>query len=153
MNNLLNKCAAKCKNLFYLAFRLVVGLMFATHGAQKFGIIGQGTTSGFASAMGLPVWIASIAASIELAGGLMIALGLFTRLSALLTGTVMLGALAFAHFPRGINPVSNGGELALVYLAAFLALFIFGSGRYSLERLIFKNKEQGADNFNNQEIS
>lgn len=133
-------CCEKYNAWLFLVFRVVIGLMFAVHGAQKFGIVGDGNISGFASMFGLPMWLAVISGLVELVGGLLIALGLFTRIAAVFTSIQMIAALAIAHFPNGLNPFTNGGELAVIYLAAFLALIGFGGGRYSLEALFCKDK-------------
>ena len=118
---------------FYFVFRLLVGLLFAVHGAQKFGIIGDGSISGFAEGMGVPLFLAIIAGLIELVGGLAIALGVFTRHAAFLGTIVMVVAYILAHMPKGILPWSNGGEKVLLYIAAFLALIAKGKGKYSIK--------------------
>ncbi|MBS3121341.1 DoxX family protein [Candidatus Woesearchaeota archaeon] len=132
-------CCEKYSDWLFLVFRVVVGLMFAVHGAQKFGIIGNGSISGFAAAFGFPVWLAVVAGLVELVGGLFIALGLFTRIAAVFTSIMMIAALAIAHFPKGWNPFTNGGELALLYFAAFLVLVGYGGGKFSLTKLFCKN--------------
>lgn len=70
---------------------------------------------------------------IELVGGLLIVIGVLTRLVALITAGQMVVAQFIAHLPDGIVPIQNGGELGLLYLASFLVLILYGSGRYSLE--------------------
>ncbi len=110
------------------------------HGAQKFGIIGDGNIAGFAGVSGIPFWLGFIVGSIELAGGLAILLGLFTRIVALVTGIEMMIIYVIAHVPNGINPLTNGGELALLFLAAFLVVHTYGAKKLSLERAIFKKE-------------
>lgn len=148
--NIIKKCvnycnsvcrkASSCNNWFYFAFRLIVGLFFAYHGATKFELFGGGGIVGFAGAFNMPIWIAFIAAFIELVGGLFIALGLFTRISAFSSFIVMIVAYILAYIPKGLNPFTNGSELLFLYLATFLILIGQGSGRLSLERKIFKKE-------------
>ena len=121
-------------------FRVLIGLMFSLHGAQKFGLIGDGNVAGFAGAMGFPIALAYVIATIELIGGLAILLGLYTRLAAFLGGLVMIGAYIIAHLPNGLSPLANKGELALMYLASFLVILIYGAGVYALEK-VFSKKE------------
>ncbi|NQV08566.1 DoxX family protein [Candidatus Woesearchaeota archaeon] len=125
---------------FYFLFRVVVGLMFALHGAQKFGLIGDGNVAGFAGIFGFPVWIAFLVSFVELVGGLGILFGFFTRLSALGGAIVMLWALATVHFPQGWNPLGNGGELPLLFTVSFLMFMLYGAGKWSLEKALLKKE-------------
>jgi len=131
------KCDKKC-DCSFLVFRVLIGLLFAVHGAMKFGLIGEGTISGFATGVGIPVWLAVIVGLIELVGGLAVAFGFLTRLFAGLAGVELVVAYIMAHLPNGWNPFTNGGELALVYLASFIVLFGFGGGKFSLDALLCK---------------
>jgi len=134
------KCADVCEDYFYGIFRVLVGVLFFLHGAQKFGVIGSGSIPGFAEAVGIALWLGYTVAIIELVGGLFIALGLFTRISAAASGIMIITAFFVAHAPRGVNPLANGGELALLYFTAFLLLFAYGSKKWSLEKAIFKKE-------------
>lgn len=124
----------KYASVYYLIFRILIGLMFAIHGMQKFGLIGDGTISGFAGSFGLPIWLAAIAASIELVGGIAILIGFKTRIAAFLGAIVVLVAFFMAHFPTSLNIVGNGGEKTLLFLAAFLVLMGYGGGKASLSK-------------------
>lgn len=122
----------------YFVFRILVGLLFIQHGAQKLlglfgGVDGSGSTAPLISMYGA-------AGIIELVGGLLIVIGVLTRLVALIAAGQMVVAQFIAHLPEGIIPIQNGGELGLLYLASFLVLVLYGSGRYSLERLLL-NRE------------
>ena len=55
-------------------------------------------------------------------------------------GIVMIVALLFVHFPQGINPLANGGEAALLNLAAFLVMKAYGAGKWSLEKALWKKE-------------
>lgn len=110
---------------FYLAFRIIIGILFLLHGLQKIPGVLQGSIP-FFSLLGL-------AGIIETIAGPMIILGLFTRYVASLTAIEMAVALFTMHFPTGINPLYNNGEPALLFFAAFLVLIAYGSGKYSID--------------------
>ncbi len=128
----------KYNDIFYTIFRVVIGLLFAVHGAQKiFGLFG-GTAQSIMSTEGLNLagvnlmWVAGI---IELLGGLLIAVGLWTGISAVISALDMLAAYFVGHFSLAMPlPYQNRGELTLVYLAAFIFLLLMGGGKYSLDR-------------------
>ncbi len=120
----------------YFLFRVLIGLLFVQHGAQKlFGAFGgiNGQAAALVSLMGL-------AGLIEFIGGLAIATGFFTRLVAGIAGIEMIVAFFMVHAPQGWMPLTNQGELALLYLAGFLALSVYGSGRWSLEAALLKKE-------------
>ena len=119
---------------FYLALRVIVGALFMLHGAGKlFGGL-EGIT-GMLGNLGVPAagFMALLVGAIEFFGGIFILVGLFVRPAALLSGVVMLFALLLAHFPKGLNPLDNGGENALLFLVSFLVLMGSGAGKASLE--------------------
>jgi len=118
----------------YALFRIVVGLMFVQHGAQKlFGWFGGKAIESLFSLMGL-------AGMIEFVGGLAIAVGFFSRLASVGGIAVMIGALATVHFPQGLIPIVNKGELALVFLVCFIMVAVHGNGKWSLERSLLKKE-------------
>jgi putative oxidoreductase len=134
MENAFGKLLEKYQASFYVVFRVFVGLLFFQHGAQKLlGWFGAQQSAALFSLMGL-------AGFIELFGGLAIALGLLTRLSALGGIATMIGAYFMVHFPKGWIPIMNKGELALLYFAAFLVLIVYGAGKFSLEKALFKKE-------------
>ena len=111
----------------YAFLRIVAGLMFAMHGAQKLlGMFGGHQTS----MMTLP-WFAGV---IEVIAGIMIAVGLFTSIAAFIASGEMAFAYFIAHAPKGRNPLANGGELAVLYCFLFLYIAARGGGRWSVER-------------------
>jgi putative oxidoreductase len=120
------KIIEKHSDKFYFAFRVLVGLLFAQHGLQKiFGLLGGNVAETFSL-----MWFAGI---IELAGGILIAIGLLTRITALIAGVEMLVAFFKAHAPQGLIPIMNKGELALLFFAAFLILMSKGAGKWGLD--------------------
>ena len=134
------------KDYFYFVFRVLVGLLFMQHGLQKmFGLFeGPGIPgfAGFLSTLGFPapIFFSYVAASIELFGGLAIALGLFARLTAFIATLELLIVYSIAHIPNGLIPILNQGELALLYVASFLVIMVFGAGKWSLEKVMLKKE-------------
>lgn len=116
--------------------RVIIGFTFCCHGAQKlFGLFGgMGGHGGKAAALSL-LWFAGI---LEFFGGLLVILGLFTRPVALILCGEMAVAYFRVHVPRGLWPIVNMGELAVVYCFVFLYFFAAGPGPLSLDRLIRK---------------
>ncbi len=114
---------ADLKDALYAAFRILVGFLFLFHGAQKLGLLGGDMQEGFMLFIG----------SAELVGGLAIMAGFLTQWAALGCVIIMIGAYA-KHASGGLLPIENRGELALVYLAAFLCLMALGGGKYSIDR-------------------
>lgn len=113
---------------FYAALRIVAGLAFAQHGAQKlFGLLG-GKAMPLTSQFGL-------AGIIEFVGGIMISLGLFTSPVAFLASGEMAYAYFTAHAPRSFWPIQNGGELAVLYCFIFLYMAAVGSGKLSIDSI------------------
>ena len=112
----------------YTLLRIVAGLLFAQHGAQKlFGALG-GKPVELMSQMGL-------AGVLEFVGGLMIALGLFTSPVAFIVSGQMAVAYFQVHVPRGFWPIANDGELAALYCFVFLYFAAAGSGKWSIDAI------------------
>lgn len=112
----------------YALTRIVVGFLFSLHGAQKlFGVLGG--TSGE-----MPAPLLYSAGAIELFGGTLVALGLFTRPAAFLCSGTMAVAYFMVHQPMGLLPIQNRGELAALYCWAFLLIAASGDGVWSLGR-------------------
>jgi putative oxidoreductase len=110
----------------YALLRIVAGLLFACHGAQKLlGVFG-GQQVALMSRPGL-------AGVIELGGGVMIAIGLFASLAAFIASGEMAAAYFLAHAPRGLLPIQNQGELAVLYCFLFLYIAARGNGICSVQ--------------------
>jgi putative oxidoreductase len=123
---MLNAPLARVSEPIYGAFRVVVGLLFALHGAQKL----LGALGGKVAPLGSRLWMAGV---IELVGGILIAIGLLAGLAAFIASGEMAFAYFTAHLPRGIWPILNGGELAALYCFAFLYIASRGAGPYSID--------------------
>lgn len=116
--------------------RAVVGFTFSLHGAQKvLGLLGGMEGKGIPMPFGSLMWFVGF---LELAGGLLILLGLYTSPVAFILCGEMAVAYFRVHSPRGLFPIRNGGELAVVYCFVFLYLFVAGAGRLSLDSLVRK---------------
>jgi putative oxidoreductase len=107
--------------------RVVTGFLFLLHGVQKlFGLLGGTQVRVFT----LP-WFAGV---LELVGGALFLLGLFTRPVAFVLSGLMAFAYFIAHAPQGFWPVVNRGELAVLYCFVFLYYVTAGAGPISLDR-------------------
>lgn len=109
----------------YAVMRIVFGAMFMTYGLQKLGLLGG-------QSMPL-VSIVGVAMAIELVGGALIAIGLFTRPAAFLASGQMAAAYFMAHQPQGLLPVQNQGIPAVLFCFAFLHVASSGAGIWSLD--------------------
>jgi putative oxidoreductase len=125
----------------FLIARLILGLGFAAHGAQKlFGVFGgygiNGTASFFETIGFRPGTTFAVLAGVgELVGGLLTALGLFGALGPALMISVMLVSILTVHLEHGFFAQNNGWELAGAYIAGALMLAFAGFGVYSLDAL------------------
>lgn len=111
----------------YAALRIVTGFLFLWHG--------MGKLFGFPEPMppGVPAFIIWVAGPIELFGGILVMIGLFTRPAAFLASGLMAFAYWMGHGTKALLPVVNGGELAVVYCFLFLFISARGSGIWSLD--------------------
>ena len=116
--------------------RIMAGFTFSLHGLQKlFGLFGGMGGRGAAAAFGSLLWTAGV---LEMAGGLLLMLGLFTRPVAFLLCGEMAVAYFRQHSPRSFWPILNSGEQAVLYCFVFLYLAMAGPGSVSLDRLLRK---------------
>jgi putative oxidoreductase len=122
--------------------RLVVGLLMAAHGSQKlfgwFGGHGLAGTGGFLTSLGFRPGrlFAVLAGAGELAGGLLIALGLFGPVGPAIVLALMIVAAISVHWRHGLFTMTNGIELPLLYAGGGTALALTGPGRHSLDALV-----------------
>ena len=123
----------------YALMRIVVGLLFLWHGAQKL----LGIPVPMPAGMEIPAFIIWIAGPIELFGGILVMIGLFTRWAAFLCSGLMAfdywmghGAAAqhwTTHGWKAVFPSVNQGELAALYCFVFLFIAAHGAGRWSVD--------------------
>ena len=110
----------------YALLRFVSGLLFLCHGSQKL--------FGFPKEAGeIPPFITYVAGPIELVGGLLVAIGLFTQPAAFISAGLMAVAYWMAHGPNHVFPLMNGGELAALYCFIFLYISARGGGAFSFD--------------------
>ena len=111
----------------YAALRVLTGFLFLWHGSQKlFGFP-------VPAMEGIPAFIQFSAGPIELVGGALVMIGLFTRWAAFVCSGTMAAAYWMAHGLNGLLPIQNGGELAALYCFTFLFIAANGSGIWSLD--------------------
>jgi len=124
----MQKALGRFSPYLFALLRIIAGLAFAQHGAQKlFGLLG-GQAVELTSQRGL-------AGIIEFVGGIMIAIGLFTSPVAFIASGEMAWAYFQNHAPRGFWPIQNGGELAVLYCFIFLYFAAVGSGKLSIDSI------------------
>ncbi|MEU2437052.1 DoxX family protein [Streptomyces rubradiris] len=116
-------------------FRIVIGLLFAVHGAASlFGVLGGAAgTGGTVEAGTWPGWYAAV---IQLVAGGLVLLGLGTRGAALIASGSMAYAYFDVHQRLALWPIQNGGELSALFCWSFLLLVFTGSGAFGLDRLL-----------------
>jgi len=134
-----------------LVLRVITGIVFIPHGYSK--VFGSGGVAKFASSLpsyGIPTVLGYVAAYSELAGGILLILGLLTRIDALmLTGTMFVAAFV-VQLPDALHDPDAAGnrvfasiramELPLSILAVMVALMLLGGGRYSIDHMVFRNR-------------
>ncbi|MFG2328383.1 DoxX family protein [Streptomyces sp. NPDC048604] len=117
-------------------FRFVIGLLFACHGAASlFGVLGGAQGGGTVPAGVWPYWYAAV---IQLVAGVLVLLGLGTRIAALLASGSMAYAYFVVHQPEALFPLQNGGESSAIFCWAFLLLVFAGPGALALDQLFTK---------------
>ena len=123
----MEKWLGKYSNFFYALLRIVAGVLFACHGAQKlFGVLGGTKQTDM---------LMQAAGVIEFAGGILIAAGLFTSIVAFIAAGEMAVAYFKQHAPGGVWPIVNRGELAVLFCFVFLFIASRGSGILSIDAL------------------
>ncbi len=118
---------SRFKDQTYALMRIVSGLLFLSHGAQKlldFPLVAR---------EGTPAFVTYGAGSIELIGGTLVMIGLFTNWAAFLCSGLMAAAYWMAHGRQALFPIVNQGELAVLYCFVFLAISARGSGIWSVD--------------------
>ncbi|PKG23332.1 DoxX family protein [Niallia nealsonii] len=125
-----------------LFIRFVLGIIFFMHGLTKMQN-GIENTAGFFTSLGLPGFSAYLVAGIELIGGLLIIIGLGTRIIAVLFAAIMLGAILMVN---GSNGFVGGYEFELSLLAMSLFLVFNQAQVFALDNILpfYKSKQQSA---------
>ena len=126
-----------------LAVRVIVGIIFAAHGAQKlFGVFGGEGLAATVEKMGPIGYLVTIG---EFFGGLGLIVGFLTRFSAASLIVVMIGAIAMVHGPKGFFQSAGGFEYNLALIGLLLPILLAGPGRFSIGRYLPlpKSKQTG----------
>lgn len=118
--------------------RLIVGLLFASHGGQKILGFPPGGHGAPEDMLGM------VGAWIELGGGLLVAVGFLTRVAAFISSGEMAVAYFMMHAPGGFFPIVNHGESAVFYCWFFFFTIFHGAGRWSIDAMICKGKAPAA---------
>ncbi|WP_405476307.1 DoxX family protein [Streptomyces sp. NBC_00009] len=133
---MLDSLVAKTVSPVLSLVRIVLGVLFACHGAASlFGVWG-GAAGTHGATVPFDSWPDGWAAVIEIVCGGLVALGLFTRLAALVCSGSMAYAYFVVHLAAGLLPIENDGEPAALYAWAFLLVAALGSGPWALDRLL-----------------
>jgi putative oxidoreductase len=115
--------------------RIVAALIFLEHGTQKlFGFPPR--ASGMGPETFSLIWFAAV---MEVVGGLLLLLGLFTRPVAFILSGEMAFAYFLSHAPRNFFPALNGGDAAILYCFVFLYMVAAGGGAWSLDHARERN--------------
>lgn len=117
--------------LLLSVLRIMTGLLLLQHGTTKYLNIPVGPMNNAS-----PATLSGIAGLMELVGGVLLILGLFTRPVAFLLSGMLAVAYFYAHAPRDFYPILNGGELAALYSFVLLYIAAAGPGPFSLDRTI-----------------
>ena len=117
--------------------RIVAALLFFEHGTQKlFGFPPGQPYTGFPNFS-----LLGIAGMLEVAGGFLLLVGLFTRVTAFIVSGEMAVGYFRAHFPRSFFPINNFGEITVMLCFFFLYLVAAGPGPWSLDHLLSRSKK------------
>ncbi|MEW4368724.1 DoxX family protein [Paenibacillus kandeliae] len=121
--------------------RVVLGILFLAHGISKFQMTMAGV-SGWFQSVGIPGFLAYIVSPIELVGGILLIIGLFTRYVSILLIFVLLGAIFTVKLSVGLmgNGQMAGYELDLSFILVALYLAVSNNTGFSLDQLLFRRK-------------
>jgi putative oxidoreductase len=145
---MLKRLMGTSSDVSFTILRVVLGVVFFAHGAQKmlgwFGGFGFHGSMGFFTHMGIPAPVAFLVICIEFFGGLGLIVGLLTRIAALGIAGDMIGAIFMVHLQNGFfmnwmgTQKGEGIEYHLLALAMAAALLLRGAGAFSLDRALSK---------------
>ena len=116
------------KEQTYAILRIITGFLFLWHGTQKFFNFPIEFPYGPLNA------VTSAAGSIEIVGGILVMIGLFTRPAAFICSGTMAAAYWMAHGTKAFFPIANGGEIAVLFCFIFLFIAAQGAGIWSVDK-------------------
>ena len=127
---------------FLSVLRIVAAALFIFHGTQKLFNFPPSGIPGFPVSLASLLGVASV---IEIVGGFLLLIGLFTRPIAFVLAGEMAVAYFKAHAPQGLLPIMNRGELPVLFCFLFLYLSAAGGGRWSLDALLGARRSKDVD--------
>jgi putative oxidoreductase len=127
------------RNLVLLILRLLLAYGFSMPALLKVNYLEETATWFENISIPFPTLTTYLVSGIESVGIVLLVVGLFTRYISILLACVMLGAIFFVHLPNGFSSVNSGFEIPLYYLLFLLLFASYGAGKYSLDRLLFKD--------------
>jgi putative oxidoreductase len=116
--------------------RIVIGLLFLEHGTSK--LLGFPTPTPTPALFTL-IWFAGV---IEIVGGTLLTLGLWTRFAAFIMSGEMAIGYFLSHAPKAFFPIANGGDAAILYCLIFLYFAFAGGGPWTIAALFRKREER-----------
>ncbi|WPP40294.1 DoxX family protein [Paenibacillus hunanensis] len=121
--------------------RVVLGILFLAHGISKFQM-GMDGVAGWFQSVGIPGFLAYVVSPIELVGGILLIIGLFTRYVSILLIIVLLGAIFTVKLSAGLmgNGQMAGYELDLSFMLVALYLAVSNNTGFSLDQMLFRRK-------------
>ncbi|MEW6996125.1 DoxX family protein [Colwelliaceae bacterium BS250] len=150
IKNIINSITKTEDSFSALPLRLIAGVVFAAHGAQKlfawFGGYGLDGTGQWMESIGIaPGYLmALMAGSAEFFGGLLLIAGFLTRPTSFVLAITMIVAILSVHIGNGMFMSNNGYEFGLSLLAITLALFIQGGGKHSIDNNVYRTLNKNA---------
>jgi putative oxidoreductase len=123
------KFMAPYEKYTYAALRIVAGLLFFFHGAQKL------LNWPLPATPDMVPFVIYVAGPIELLGGILVMIGLMTRWAAFISSGLMAGAYWMAHAPHSLYPIINKGDFAIMFCFAFLYIAARGPGIWSVDAM------------------
>ena len=131
----MSNCCNRIQPVLLSVLRIVTAYLFLLHGTSKFFAFPIEMGSGS------PEGLMLVAGILEIVGGILLVLGLFTRPAAFVLSGQMAVAYFMAHASGNtLFPIANGGESAVLFCFVFLYIAVAGGGAWSLDRLFFKRK-------------
>ena len=129
----MSNCCNRIQPVLLSVLRIVTAYLFLLHGTSKFFAFPMGS--------GSPEGLMLVAGILEIVGGILLVLGLFTRPAAFVLSGQMAVAYFMAHASGNtLFPIANGGESAVLFCFVFFYIAAAGGGAWSLDRLFFKRK-------------
>jgi putative oxidoreductase len=148
--NIIKSAIKSEQSLSSLPLRLIAGVIFTAHGAQKlfawFGGYGLDVTGQWMESIGLSpgYMMALLSGSAEFFGGLLLILGFLTRPASFVLAITMIVAVFSVHVSNGLFMSNNGYEFGLALIAITAALLVQGAGRYSVDNILYQKMRKTA---------